>query len=50
MRQATWFAVLGLAVVALASCGGGGDESSASSTESDLNEQAQAACTGSEAP
>ena len=48
MRQATWFAVLGLAVVALAGCGGGGDESSASSTESDLNEQAQAACTGSE--
>jgi hypothetical protein len=47
MRQATWFAVLGLAVVALAGCGGGGDESSASSTESDLNEQAQAACTGS---
>ena len=48
MRQATWFAVLGLAVVALAGCGGGGDESSAGSTESDLNEQAQAACTGSE--
>jgi len=48
MRQATWFAVLGLAVVALSGCGGGGDESSASATESDLNERAQAACTGSE--
>jgi hypothetical protein len=48
MRQATWFAVLGLAVVALAGCGGGGDKSSASSTESDLNQQAQAACTGSQ--
>jgi hypothetical protein len=44
MRQARWFAVLGLAVVALAGCGGGGDEKAA---EGDLNEQAQAACTGS---
>lgn len=48
MRQATWFAVLGLAVVALAGCGSGGDKSSGSSTESDLNEQAQAACAGSQ--
>ena len=44
MRQATWFAVLGLAVVALAGCGGGGDKKS---EESDLSEKAQAACTGS---
>ncbi|HEX3266571.1 MAG TPA: hypothetical protein VHQ98_01155 [Gaiellaceae bacterium] len=44
MRQATWFAVLGLAVVALAGCGGGGDKSS---NQGELNEQAQAACTGS---
>src|SRR5207247_857178 len=45
MRQATWFAVLGLAVLALAGCGGGGGDTT--SQESDLNEQAQAACTGS---
>jgi hypothetical protein len=47
MRQATWLAVLGLAVVVLAGCGGGGDEGEKSSGESDLNKQAQAACTGS---
>jgi hypothetical protein len=43
MRQATWFAVLGLAVVALAGCGGGSDESGGEP----INEQAKAACEGS---
>jgi hypothetical protein len=48
MRQATWLAVLGLAVVALAGCGGGGGSGGEkSSDENDLNKQAQAACTGS---
>jgi hypothetical protein len=44
MRQAVWFAVLGLAVLAFAGCGEGGEKSS---EERELNEQAQAACTGS---
>ncbi len=44
MRQATWFAVLAATVVVLAGCGGGGDNKS---EEGELNEQAQAACTGS---
>jgi hypothetical protein len=44
MRQAVWFAVLGLAVLAFAGCGDGGEKSS---EERELNEQAQAACTGS---
>jgi hypothetical protein len=46
MRQAVWFAVLGLVVVlAFAGCGGGGEKPSEEAGE--LNEQAQAACTGS---
>ena len=45
MRQAAWFAVLGLVVLAFAGCGGGGEKSSEEGGE--LNEQAQAACTGS---
>jgi hypothetical protein len=45
MRQAVWFAVLGLVVVALAGCGGGGSDES--SDEGELNAQAQAACNGS---
>ena len=44
MRQAAWFAVLGLVVLAFAGCGGGGEKSSEEGGE--LNEQAQAACTG----
>jgi hypothetical protein len=44
MRQAVWFAVLGLVVLAFAGCGGGGEKSS---EEGELNEQARAACTGS---
>lgn len=43
MRQATWFAVLGVAVLALAGCGGGSDESGGEA----VNEQAKAACEGS---
>ena len=45
MRQAVWFGVLGLVVLAFAGCGGGGEKSSEKG--GDLNEQAQAACTGS---
>jgi hypothetical protein len=45
MRQAVWFAVLGLVVVAFAGCGGGGSDES--SDEGELNAQAQAACNGS---
>jgi hypothetical protein len=45
MRQAVWFAVLGVVVLAFAGCGGGGEKSSGEAGE--LNEQAQAACTGS---
>ena len=46
MRQAAWFAVLGLAVRGTCRLRRrGGRERS--STESELNEQAQAACTGS---
>ena len=44
MRQAAWFAVLGLVVLAFAGCGGGGEKSA---DKGELNEQAQAACTGS---
>jgi hypothetical protein len=44
MRQAFWFAVLGLVVLAFAGCGGGGEKSS---TAGELNEQAEAACSGS---
>jgi hypothetical protein len=44
MRQAVWFAVLGLVVLTFAGCGGGGEKAS---EEGELNEQAQAACTGS---
>jgi hypothetical protein len=44
MRQAAWFAVLGALVVALAGCGGGGEKAG---EESELNEQAVAACNGS---
>ena len=44
MRQATWFVLLGLVVVGLAGCGGGGEKSFGGG---ELNEQAQAACSGS---
>jgi hypothetical protein len=44
MRQAVWFAVLGVVVLAFAGCGRGGEKSS---DEGELNEQAQAACRGS---
>ena len=44
MRQAFWFAVLGLVVLAFAGCGGGGEKPSEEAGE--LNEQVQAACTG----
>jgi hypothetical protein len=42
MRQAAWFAVLGMALMALAGCGGGSGESGEG-----VNEQAKAACEGS---
>jgi hypothetical protein len=46
MRQAAWFAVLAAVVLAVATgCGGGGGESG--DEESELNQQAVAACNGS---
>jgi len=46
MRQAAWFAVLAAVVLAVATgCGGGGGESG--NEESELNQQAVAACNGS---
>lgn len=46
MRQAAWFAVLGALVLAVAAgCGGGGGESG--DEESEVNQQAVAACKGS---
>ena len=47
MRQAAWFAVLAAVVLAVATgCGGGGGGESGGE-ESDLNQQAVAACNGS---